>query len=81
MTRLWQTTVYNKSHERTGTYYFRHISDVERSVRETWCKEPGTIKQLSMADNSKVWVYRENNGVAVEAIQGEIVSSETWTRF
>ena len=78
--KVWQTTVYDKSHQLIGTYHFRNETDIIRSIGRTWSKEPKAVKKLNMADNSHVWVY-ENNAVAVEAIQIEINILETWTHF
>jgi hypothetical protein len=76
--KVWQTSVYGKSHGTKGTYHFRNLADVLKSVKETWSK--GTVRKLNMADNSHVWVY-ENNAVAVEAIQIEITILDNWTHF
>lgn len=79
--RVWQTTVYDKSHRRIGFYHFRNRIDVEKSVKSSWSNNRAAIKQLNMADSSLVWAYTENNAIAVEAIQIEITISETWTHF
>lgn len=79
--KVWQTTVYDKSHRRIGFYHFRHQIDVEKSVKASWSNDRTAIKKLNMADNSLVWAYSDNNGVAVEAIPIEITISETWTHF